>query len=358
MNDTETADTLESFWLVDLSSSLTSGQPFAGLAEGEFTDMRGTRLTIVPDSIPVTIANTNAAIAQMQARNMPGLPIDARRHDKGEAAGWITSAAFGRIVDSAGRVRDAVYLAAEWTRLGVELISDKILVNFSPTFDHSRKVIRGGSLTNWLASVDDAGIPLFPAIELGQGVSVLLHPKGANMTNTPVLDTKLSEVPAVDLSAFQMPDALRMSLQQQMTELIEANTRQVLADVRAEMAAQASRARVVEFSQQVTGGTLETPRGIPVQPDRLANFMHTLSASQLVEFQAIVTAIWQSGLTEFSTRGHGGSFARKNALPADYADSLRAAVRDGIKPADWFAQFGELGDMGQYDLSAYEVKNG
>lgn len=99
---------------------------------------------------------------------MPGLPIDARQHDKGEAAGWIVDASEGEVNDSEGQAVPVIMLAAEWTKLGLELLRDRIMANFSPTVDLRHQVIRGGSLTNWPASVDAAGAPLFPAVELAQ----------------------------------------------------------------------------------------------------------------------------------------------------------------------------------------------
>jgi hypothetical protein len=160
---------MERFLFVDLAG-LTPGKPFAGFAAGSFVDMNGREVEFAAGTLRTFIANTLRAIAAAKSKGMPGLPIDARAHDKGEAAGWIVGAEAGEVEDSAGTAVPVIMLAAEWTKLGLELLRDRIMANFSPTVDVRGKVIRGGSLTNWPASVDASGAPLFPAVELAQGM--------------------------------------------------------------------------------------------------------------------------------------------------------------------------------------------
>lgn len=160
---------MQNFLFVDLAG-LTPGKPFAGFAAGSFVDMNGREVEFKASALKRFIANTLKAIAAAKEKGMPGLPIDARQHDKGEAAGWIVDASEGEVNDSAGEAVPVIMLAAEWTVLGLELLRDKIMANFSPTVDLRNQVIRGGSLTNWPASVDAAGTPLFPAVELAQGM--------------------------------------------------------------------------------------------------------------------------------------------------------------------------------------------
>ena len=160
---------MQNFLFVDLTG-LTPGKPFAGFAAGEFVDMNGREVEFKASTLKTFIANTKKAIEAAVAKGMPGLPIDARQHDKGDAAGWIVDASAGEVEDSDGKAVPVIMLAAEWTKLGLELLRDKIVTNFSPTVDLNRKTIRGGSLTNWPASVDGNGAPLFPAVELAQGL--------------------------------------------------------------------------------------------------------------------------------------------------------------------------------------------
>lgn len=160
---------MQNFLFVDLSS-LTPGKPFAGFAAGSFVDMNGREVEFPASSLKVYIANTLKAIALAKGKGMPGLPIDARAHDKGDAAGWVVDASEGEVLDSEGAAVPVIMLAAEWTKLGLELLGGRIVANFSPTVDLKGKVIRGGSLTNWPASVDGNGVPLFPAVELAEGM--------------------------------------------------------------------------------------------------------------------------------------------------------------------------------------------
>lgn len=164
---------MKDFLFVDLSS-LTPGKPFAGFAAGSFVDMNGREVEFKPDRLKEFLANTVKAIRAAMKQGMPGLPIDARQHDKGDAAGWIVDASEGSVVDSDGNTVPVIMLAAEWTKLGLELLKEKILANFSPTVDLRNSVIRGGSLTNWPASVDGNGVPLFPAVELSSGMYQLV----------------------------------------------------------------------------------------------------------------------------------------------------------------------------------------
>ena len=160
---------MENFLFVDLAG-LTPGKPFAGFAAGEFVDMNGREVEFKASTLKTFIANTKKAIEAAVAKGMPGLPIDARQHDKGDAAGWIVDASAGEVEDSDGKTVPVIMLAADWTKLGLQLLRDKIVTNFSQTVYLTRKVIRGGSLTNWPASVDGNGAPLFPALELAQGM--------------------------------------------------------------------------------------------------------------------------------------------------------------------------------------------
>jgi len=152
---------------------LTTGKPFAGFAVGKFVDMWGRKVETKDKDIPKYIENTIERIESLKTKGHAGLPIDTRLHDHAEAAGWITSAEIGEVLDSKGSVVKAIMFAVEWTKIGVELIKDKIMANFSATFDTKNFVISGGSLTNWPATKDSYGVPLLDAIELctgGRGV--------------------------------------------------------------------------------------------------------------------------------------------------------------------------------------------
>lgn len=167
---------MQGFYFYDLAvRKLKPGRPFPGFATGAFVDMYGREVEFTVEALPDVLERTRQAIRDAQAKQMPGLPIDARQHDKGDAAGWIVGADLGTVTDSTGEEIPVMMLEAEWTKLGVELISERILTNFSPTvnLEEDNVYVMGGSLTNWPASIDKNGVPLFEAIELSQGVRKL-----------------------------------------------------------------------------------------------------------------------------------------------------------------------------------------
>lgn len=187
MSDTRNQHTL----LVYLEDEvLTEGKPFAGLAAGTFWDMYGRKVVIKDKDISDYVKNTQENIEKYKEKDLPGLPIDCKNHDKAEAAGWITGASEGVVTDSEGKEVPAVYFTVQWTEIGVELISKKIMANFSATFDDKKKVIWGGSLTNWPATRDKDDVPLLDAIELAGPVKAI----GLAHLQDESLDAKLRKV--------------------------------------------------------------------------------------------------------------------------------------------------------------------
>lgn len=360
------ADIDMAFWFVDLVA-LTNGKMFPGLAVGSFVDMRGQTVEFSASVLAEIAVNTNNIIGQVQARNIPGLPIDARKHEKGEAAGWITGATLGKIVDSAGTMLDAIYLTAEWTALGVQLIGDRIMTNFSPTVDLISKTIRGGSLTNWPASVDSAGIPLFPAVELCAGVHICtpatdkaiymkttheeLEKAGGGATATPLIQTPAS--PAT-LSASLNMSELSANMRQQIADLITESNRQAVAQFKVEMQQEKQRAELMQFAESATMGTSDHPRGLPVPAGRLAAFLCNLSSAQAKEAQAIFEIIWHHGVSEFSVTGYNGQVQHKQALHPLVKIQLDAWTKAGNSVPEFFkANAAELGEMALYELENY-----
>lgn len=146
------------------TAALTPGRAFDGLAPSgdvPFTAMGGQTVIVKPEELQAYLKNTLAAIAATKSESgeIVGLPIDCQKHDKGSAAGWIIGAE---------QVGNLVRLIPKWTGLGVELISKNIQRFFSPTLDTITKTIRGGSLTNWPASLSAEGHPLLRPVELSQ----------------------------------------------------------------------------------------------------------------------------------------------------------------------------------------------
>lgn len=151
------------FQFIDLASiGLFEGKPFDAIAPGKFVDMYGRSLEIKADELQQYVDNTRKHIeaTKSESGELVGLPIDASNHDKGDGAGWIVDVTLEN-----NRVR----VFPKWTEIGLDLISKGIRRFFSATVDTTRKVIMGGTLTNWPASRDHkSGLILLRPVELAE----------------------------------------------------------------------------------------------------------------------------------------------------------------------------------------------
>lgn len=474
---------------------LTEGKPFAGFAVGKFVDMYGRRVVTEDDDLPEYLANTQEQIEMYIAKEMPGLPIDAKLHDKAEAAGWITKVEMGEVEDSEGKVVKAIMFFAQWTKLGVDAIQNKIMANFSPTFNDRDKVILGGSLTNWPATKDENGVPLLNAIQLCQGGYAMgfanlqdesldermrrvrdawyaayttddmgpyiyevfddhvivrdaedcfrvayayseddgiefadretwvkikqvwveaadrelpesstpdsethgeadtandAEPVNNNLEGGTVMENLLlANLSEEDRQALlkqarkeivdnlpqdaDLVERLREQVDlvpfEQITDLATAREKmleQMQAAMRAEYARMQAQAgsmlntmlaeiqrdqQIADFAQKVTGGTDETPYGVPVQEDEIVTFLHSLDDQQRAAAINLINRFWEKGRVPFAELGHGGRSHGVIPLPEYYAEKLDAGEMDIRDLADPVLG---LGDIGQYDLSKWK----
>lgn len=144
--------------------SLVEGKAFDGMVAGTFTDMLGRKFEFKEEELSEYVENTQVVIdaTKTESGELVGLPIDVYDHEKDEAAGWIVGIEL---------INGIVRLTPKWTKLGKELIGESIRRFFSGTFDIARKVIQGGTLTNWPATRDfESGEILLRPIELSQGI--------------------------------------------------------------------------------------------------------------------------------------------------------------------------------------------
>lgn len=324
-------------------SPLVAGKPFVGLAAGAFTDMYGREVVFAAEKMPAFQRNTQNLIEKFIKKGMPGLPIDARNHDKGEAAGWLTAATLDKTEDGVPAIR----FSPRWTELGVGLISGQQVVNFSPTVDVKRQSVVGGSLTNWAATVDADGVPIFRAIELSQS-----HNGVIGMDKEEVLELLKNERQAMisELSsAFGVEYAIDAGT---LHELIEKQTNMRLEQ---KLASFQREQRMTELAAQLVNGSAEHQFGLPARADDLARELLKLPASLASFWQGLLTTIATSGLTDYRELGHGNIIHRKKLLP----DYIAADLRNGtLTLADLsssiMAPF--VGDLNQYDLTEFGGK--
>lgn len=387
---------------------LAPGKPFAGFVSGEFVDMWGREIEVKESEIPTYLENTVERIDDVKEKGMEGLPIDAEQHDKGKAAGWITGASMSDVNDSEGNKIPALQFAVNWTKLGLELIREKIMANFSPTFDIEKKVVVGGSLTNWPASMDEKGIPLFSGIELSQGVMTFEKPEetpdeidadskanaealndGGNDMDELLLanmdeegrqalleqarEEIKSEIPEVDEDAIieRLKGEVEMEAFKDVVDIGEARE-QMLGQMQKALQSEYKRMQeqsgvmlqsmlaeikrdqdIAEFSTKVTNGTDDTPFGFTIERDKVETFLQSLDDQQRKSAMGILGQIWEKGRVAYEELGHGKKVQGNVELPTYIASKLTSG---DLEIADLGDPILGLGDIGQYDLSAWEDK--
>ena len=147
-------------------AALVDGKPFDGFTHSQgdkFIDMRGQEVGVKKSELATYLKNTLAAIGATRTEDgeVVGLPIDSSNHDHQDAAGFIVDAEL---------VGEVIRLTPKWTELGLEKVGKGLRRMFSAVFNPVRKVIMGGSLTNWPAALDQkSGNVLLRPIELSQG---------------------------------------------------------------------------------------------------------------------------------------------------------------------------------------------
>lgn len=318
-------------------SPLVAGRTFAGMAAGDFTDMHGRSVSFAKNDMPAFQRNTNRLIQKFLGRGMPGLPVDARNHDKGEAAGWLTAVELGETDEGV----PALVFQPQWTELGVNLIATQQVVNFSPTVNLNRKTVLGGSLTNWAATVDADGVPIFRAIELQQSPDF-----GDTMDKEELLEllareraTMVSDL-ATALGLGAVTDAGTLH------ELIEKQTNVRLEQRLAELQ---RTQELADLARDLVGGH---DFGLPAVATDLARELQNLPANSFPFWQKLLTTIVNSGLTDYRQLGHGRVLNRKKTLPDFVQTDLRAGK---IKLTDLTNSIlaGVVGDLNEYDTTEF-----
>lgn len=373
------------FQFIELAT-LEFDKPFDGLVAGEFTDMHGRSVKITPADLSEIVANTNALIESTRSESgeLAGLPIDEMQHNKGHASGWLMG------VELAGNV---LRIIPQWTELGRELISKKIQRYFSATVDLAKKVIYGGTLTNWPATRDNkTGRVLLRPIELSQLYEIQAeteetHPpqpiqeeqKMSEMTDEmkAVIQSTVTEAVAelaknlvqppapekkeLDLSAFfnvgEMDEKAKEQRKAELTSYLEQRRQQFELEWRRELAQKAHESQIAELSAKLTGGTDEAPRGLRVANEELQKWLLRLEPDEAKFFADLMGRTQKEGFIEFSELGHGKDVQGTRELEAGTKAQLEKWVKAGNSVEEFFAMNADiLGDKRAYNLSAFVGK--
>ena len=116
------------------------------------------------------------------------------------------------------------------------------------------------------------------------------------------------------------------------------------------LAAEQRKQAVASLSTQLTGGTAEAQRGLPLSADEITALLSEPTAEKV---EAALKTIQAKGLVEFGERGHNQALSGQHELPAEYAaklDSGALTLTDLANPAL------DLGDLAQYNLSKWQKK--
>ena len=368
---------------VDLS--LMGESPhFDGMAAGTFVDMYGRKTTFEPGELGAYVTNTKRALESTKdgAGQIVGFPIDAMNHDNKQAAGWITDVnmAFGR---------DIIEFSARWNDMGKDLIGRDVMRYFSPTVDVAKKVILGGSLTNWpatrtadhqlllkpvelsaqMSTYDDSTSPLVmlgnvmsqmitelksvlsgrqsPEIETAQEGESMNEEATTTTTETPeapaVVTLAAATIPAVvDLSS---PDVMKL-----INERAETRAAAMLAE-------REQKAHIAQLATRLTGGTTEKPIGLTVGHDRIVSFLSSLPAELLPEAEAILLSAAEHAVS-FEEIGHSRVLQGTTQLPETIKPVLSGWLARGLSLEKFFETNSvELGVMSDYNLTEF-IKEG
>lgn len=337
---------------------LTEGKWFEGFAAGEFVEMWGREIEVKPEEMPTYLQNTLLAIGATvdESGAVVGLPIDACDHEGGEAAGWIVDV---KMHESGQKLQ----FKPKWTEIGVELIKAGKMRFFSASFHLKKKVILGGTLTNWPATRDEKENILLQPISLSREKPSVLkglynflkgvfgdgedeNPEKGD--DTMGEEIKIEELDVVNLAKQDLEiegDYASLSA------LVDAEADKRAAKmVAAQLALHKRREEIAQFVAGVTGGTEEHPVGLPVQSDKLTAFMETLNEEQRELAEEILLTIHESGLVSFDEIGHNDDISGKKELPEHVAKRLESGE---LKIEDLKDPMLALGDLSAYNLSKW-----
>lgn len=349
----------------DLLKELGHLSKIDGLAAiSDVVDMHGRPLTVKASELPVYVKNTRDVLESTRDSRgeIVGLPIDLKNHDHQGGAAWLV----GVELDAA---RSVIQFILNWTDAGIDLVQRNISRYFSPTFDDVNKVILGGSLTNWPASVNKKGQMLLRPVELSKSLQSI---KELNMTvETQVPETKslldaLSALPGRIAEAMnpKKPDKHVSELSNAtITELLQTPEAILELGRQAEAkAAEMSRAavrqqHVVEFASSVVGGTQTRPLGLAVRSDEIVELLLSLPEKQSLAVEKLLGKFLDSVVDYRELGTNGGGFTRKPKLPAEFQDAARVWVSSGKPIAEFFRDVApELGKAEDFNLTEYRVE--
>ena len=355
-------------------SDVFEGKWFEGFAIGDFIDTLGRPVEVKKADISFFLDNTRKAIEATRADSsgeIEGLPVDAKDHERGNAAGWLVDVK----MSLAG---DKLLFKPKWTVIGFELLKAKLMKGFSPTFSLDDMTIMGGTLTNWPATREDS-IPVLAPIELSE--TSIADKVVARLSNlfkqTPENQEEISNegVPMtkkgkpkdeINLDGYddsQIAQLTSLLIEKEsgkengdkpasLAQLVETRANDLY---KTNLALAQKEIKVADFVKDMTEGTKKDPNGIGVKPEDLSELLSGLDDDQLELAMKVIKTIKANGVVNFEEQGNDDKVEGKIELPKETQTALDAKT---LKVEDLGLSSLGLGDMDQYNLSKWQKKEG
>ena len=360
-------------------SDVFVGKWFEGFAVGDFIDTFGRPVEVKKADIPFFLDNTRKAIEATRAESsgeIEGLPVDAKDHERGNAAGWLVDVK----MSLAG---EKLLFKPKWTVIGFELLKAKLMKGFSPTLSVDDMTIMGGTLTNWPATREDS-IPVLAPIELSEtGLAKKIVDGLLNkLSKTPENQEEISnegvpmakkdkvkdEINLEDIDLDSLSDGQLTELTTRLIEKESGGTNgskpvslAQLIETRAtdlyktNLALAQKEIKVANFVKDMTEGTDKDPNGIGVKPEDLSELLSGMDDDQLELAMKVIQTIKANGVVNFEEQGNDDKVEGKIELPKETQTALDAGT---LKIKDLSLPSMGLGDMDQYNLSKWQKKEG
>ncbi len=343
---------------------LIDGKWFEGFAIGEFTDMFGREIEITEEDLDFYLKNTRKAIKatrELESEEIGGLPIDARDHERGEAAGWIVSV---KMSDEG----DKLLFKPKWTVIGQDLLKTKLMRHFSATFSLEDMVIMGGTLTNWPATREDS-VSILAPIELTESkiatvVKKTLINLGLLKNSDNIEGVQRMTKTKVDIKDLTEDQVAELGLQYVQSELGKDEKVTNLSDymeleiekrsdekIEAQLVLHKRNAEIANFVQSVTEGTEEAPVALAIPSDKLTELLEGIGDDMRDLAYVIFKAILDKGIVDFSEKGTDETTNGKTELPKEIQTALDDKT---LKVENLSMSSMGLGDIGEYNLSKWQ----
>lgn len=358
------------------------------LSVGVLWDMFKREVTILESELQSYISGTLEAIERTRTSKgeIVGLPIDNMNHNREESCGRIINVKLGK-----GPIGNSIIIAEVlWNDVGLDLIKSNKVRGFSATVNIRDRIILGGSLTNWPATVDQTGKLLLRPVELSQSsngdngmtpeeieqiiktrleemvaptVTAQMQTSFANLglgnkSNNESSESSGNKDTAVQPNIFELFDSAEAleEVQNEMRRQFAAQyqtIRDSMAQQSAVLIAQMNHEnRVRDFCANIGSGTGYN-FSLPVELELVTKFTASLNHQQFKMFSSIVDEVLQNGLIDLRELG-SGSTSENNVgtqkLPKEIAESLKQGI---IKVSDLSSPILNLGDLSVYDLSEF-----